>query len=67
LARADSDTAKVSNPGSACDLFRQMLFEKIERQGQRAVGLGLVGLAADPGEGVVGAWIFVDGNERIGR
>ena len=26
-----------------------------------------VGYKADPREGVVGAWIFVDGNERIGR
>jgi hypothetical protein len=35
--RANSDSAKVSNPSSAHDLFRQMPFEKTERQGQRAV------------------------------
>jgi hypothetical protein len=67
FARANFHSAKISNTGSAGYLFRQVLFEKTERQGKRAVGFRLaIGLAADPGEGVVGARIFVDGNERIG-
>jgi hypothetical protein len=60
-----------SNPGSPAqlaDLFRQLLFEKVQRQGKRTVGFRLaVGFAAEPREGVVGARVFVDGNERMGR
>jgi hypothetical protein len=45
-----------------------MLLKKIERQGKRAVGFRLaVGFAAEPREGMVGAWIFMDSNQRIGR
>src|SRR5215475_3849927 len=47
---------------------RQVLPEKLKRQFERTVGLGLaVGLATDPREGMVGTGIFVDGDERIGR
>ena len=46
----------------------QVLVEEIERQRQRAVGFRLaVGLAAEAREGVVGAGIFVDRHQRIGR
>ena len=46
----------------------QVLFEELHRQRQRAVGLGLgVGPAAVAREGVVGAGIFVDRHQRIGR
>ena len=46
----------------------KMTLEEIDGQRQRAVGLRLrVGLAAVAREGVVGAGIFVDGDQRIGR
>ena len=45
-----------------------MLLEKVERHRQRAVGLRLaVGFAAEPGKGVIGAGIFVNRDQRIGR
>src|SRR5215211_3516488 len=52
-------------PGSRSD---QVLVEKLQGQVERAVGLGLaVGLAAETGEGVVGARILVDRDQRVGR
>ena len=44
----------------------QMLFEKLQRQTERTVGFGLaIGLAAEAGEGVVGAGIFVNCHQRV--
>ena len=46
----------------------QVLFEEVHGERQRPIGLRLgVGLAAVTGKGVVGAGIFVDGHQRIGR
>src|SRR4029078_11585842 len=46
----------------------QVLVEEVERQRQSAVGLRLaVGLAAQARARVIGAWIFVDGDQWIRR
>ena len=50
------------------DSAAEMLLEKLERQRKRALRLRLrVGLAAVAREGMIGAGIFVNGHEGIGR